>query len=200
MTHVLLITSSLSGADGQSSQLAESYLDDLRDATPDLRITRRDLAAAAPPHLDADTFAAFRTPDSERNAAQRAQTAWSDAAIEELRAADLVILTAPMYNFGVPSVLKGWMDHVARAGVTFHYTANGPEGLLTGTRAVVISTRGGQYLGTPLDSQTPFVETFLGFLGIGPVEFVHAEGLAMGEDRAASAIDAAQRDLQRLAA
>ena len=200
MTHVLLITSSLNGPDSQSSQLAERYLDDLRRSTADLRVTRRDLAADSPPHLDAETFGAYVTPAEQRSDIERARTAWSDAAIAELQAADLVVIAAPMYNFGVPSVLKSWMDHVARAGITFRYTENGPEGLLTGTRAVVVSTRGGQYVGTPMDTQTPFIETFLGFLGIGPVEFVHAEGLAMGEDQAASALDAAQRDLQRLAA
>ena len=200
MTHVLLITSSLSGADGQSSQLAERYIDELRTAMPELDVTRRDLAESAPPHLDAATFAAFTTPAEQRTDEQKRRVEWSDAAIAELQAADLVLIAAPMYNFGVPSVLKGWMDHVARAGITFRYTENGPEGLLTGTRAVVISTRGGRYVGTPMDSHTPFVETFLGFLGIGPVEFVHAEGLAMGEDQATQALENAQSELQRLAA
>lgn len=200
MTHVLLITSSLNGADGKSTRLAERYIDELRRGTPELTVTRRDLAAEPPPHLDAAIFQAFITPDEARSDEQRRLTAWSDAAIEELKSADLIVLAAPMYNFGVPTPLKAWMDQVARAGLTFRYTAEGPEGLLTGRSAVVISTRGGRYVGTPMDSQTPFIETFLGFLGIGPVEFVHAEGLALGEDQAAAALEHAQRDLERLAA
>ncbi len=198
--HALLVTSSLNGADGRSSALAREYLDRLTARRPGLRITHRDLAADPPPHLDAATFAAFGTPPDRRDAGQRRRVAWSDAAIAELRAADRVVVAAPMYNFGVPSALKAWMDHVARAGITFRYTEHGPEGLLTGRRAVVVSTRGGRYAGTPSDSQTPFIETFLGFLGLGPVEFVHAEGLAMGEDHAAAALESAQRDLDRLAA
>ncbi|NKI34421.1 FMN-dependent NADH-azoreductase [Wenzhouxiangella sp. XN79A] len=200
MTHVLLITSSLNGTDGHSSRLAARYIDELRGTEPDLTVTHRDLAADPPPHLDGATFRAFATPAAERDADQRERTAWSDRAIAELQAADLVVIAAPMYNFGVPSVLKSWMDHVARAGITFRYTENGPEGLLTGRRAVVVSTRGGRYAGTPADSHTPFVETFLGFLGLGPVEFVHAEGLAMGEDRARSSLEQAGDELARLAA
>ena len=200
MTHVLLITSSLNGADGQSSRLAARYLDALRRTEPGLTVTHRDLAADPPPHLDGATFRAFATPADERDDEQRARVAWSDRAIAELQAADLVVVAAPMYNFGVPSVLKSWMDHVARAGITFRYTENGPEGLLTGRRAVVISTRGGRYAGTPADSHTPFLKTFLGFIGLGPVDFIHAEGLAMGEDQARSALQQADDDLARLAA
>lgn len=200
MTHALLLTSSLNGPQGQSSRLAHAYLDRLTAQSPGLRLTHRDLAVDPPPHLDAETFAAFGTPPDERSADQRERVAWSDAAIAELREADLVVVAAPMYNFGVPSALKAWMDHVARAGVTFRYTENGPQGLLTGRRAVVVSTRGGRYVGTPNDSQTPFIASFLGFIGLGPVEFVHAEGLAMGEDQAAAALESARRDLDRLAA
>jgi FMN-dependent NADH-azoreductase len=200
MTQVLLITSSLNGSNSHSTALAERYIDSLRETNPDLDITRRDLAQDAPAHLDVSTFQAFVTPDEERTDEQRERVRWSDAAIAELKAADLVVLTAPMYNFGVPSTLKSWMDHVARAGITFRYTETGPEGLLTGTRAVVVSTRGGAYVGTPLDTQTPFLKTFLGFLGITEVEFVHAEGLAMGEEQSSKALENARQSLQRLAA
>lgn len=200
MTHVLLITSSLNGQESKSTALAEHHVEELRRAMPHIEVTRRDLAADAPSHLDAATFQAFVTPDEERTEEQRERLRWSDAAIAEMKAAEVIVLAAPMYNFGVPSTLKTWMDHVARAGITFRYTANGPEGLLTGKRAVVVSTRGGSYVGTPMDTQTPFVKTFLGFLGIEDVEFVHAEGLAMGEEQAAQAMDNAQQDLQRLAA
>lgn len=200
MTQVLLLTSSLNGRNSQSTALAERYIDELRETHPNLAVTRRDLAADAPSHLDASTFQAFITAEDDRTDVQRERTRWSDAAIAELKDADLVVLTAPMYNFGVPSTLKAWMDHVARAGVTFRYTENGPEGLLTSKRAVVVSTRGGAYVGTPLDTQTPYLKTFLGFLGIDDVEFVHAEGLAMGQEQAAQSLETARQSLQQLAA
>lgn len=200
MTQLLLITSSLNGSNSKSTALAERYIERLLEAQPDLDVRRRDLAADAPAHLDEATFQAFITPAEDRSNEQRERLRWSDAAIAELQAADVVVLTAPMYNFGVPSTLKSWMDHVARAGITFRYTENGPEGLLTGKRAVVVSTRGGAYIGTPLDTQTPYLKTFLGFIGIDQVEFVHAEGLAMGEEQAAKSLEAAQQSLQQLAA
>jgi FMN-dependent NADH-azoreductase len=106
----------------------------------------------------------------------------------------VVVLAVPLYNFGVPSTLKSYFDHIARAGVTFRYTDNGAVGLLTGKRAIVFATRGGRYAGTPLDSQTPYLRAFLGFLGITGVEFVYAEGLAIsGMAREAALSEARMR-------
>lgn len=107
--------------------------------------------------------------------------AYFDALIDELRQADLIVLGLPMYNFGIPSTLKSYFDHIARVGQTFRYTETGPIGLLTGKKAIVCATRGGLYAGTPLDTQTTYIRTFLGFLGITDVEFIYAEGLAMGD-------------------
>jgi FMN-dependent NADH-azoreductase len=126
--------------------------------------------------------------------------AYSDALIEELKSADTLVLGLPMYNFGIPSTLKAYFDHIARAGVTFRYTDKGAVGLLTGKRAVVFASRGGRYAGTPLDTQTGYVRDFLRFIGIEDVEFVYAEGLAMGEETKAAALAGARRELQRLAA
>ena len=105
-----------------------------------------------------------------------------------------------MYNFGVPSTLKAYFDHVARAGVTFRYTADGPVGLLTGKQAYVFATRGGKHAGTATDLQTGFVRQFLGFIGIRDVEFIYAEGLALGEQSRNEALAAAVARIGQLAA
>ena len=191
MTTLLKLTSSLYSQDGQSTQLAQQFIDALRDREPGARVIERDLAHEPVPHLDAARFQAFLTPPEQRTAAQHAVTDFSDALIDELRAADVLVLGLPMYNFGVPSQLKAYFDHVARAGVTFRYTDQGPVGLLQGKKAWVFATRGGLYAGTPNDTQTAYVRQFLGFLGITEVEFIYAEGLALGpETREASLVQA----------
>ena len=113
---------------------------------------------------------------------------------------DAIALGLPMYNFGIPSGLKAYFDHIARAGVTFKYTENGPVGLLTGKKVYVFAARGGMYAGTAKDSQTTYVRDFLGFIGITDVEFVYAEGLNMGEAAKISALGQAQVRLAQLAA
>lgn len=200
MRTLLQINTSLFSGEGQSSRLAAAFVDAWRARHPEDRVVTRDLAAAPVPHLDAETFHAFGTPAAERTPAQRAAVARSDALVAELRAADVLVLGLPMYNFSVPSMLKAYFDHVARAGETFRYTANGPEGLLTGKRAYVFAARGGSYSGTAADTETAFVRQFLGFLGIVDVEFIYAEGLAMGEELRLVALDNAGQAIERLAA
>jgi FMN-dependent NADH-azoreductase len=131
---------------------------------------------------------------------QQRHVAESDALIDELRRADVLVLGVPMYNFGVPSTLKAYFDHVARAGVTFRYTAEGPVGLLTGKRAFVFATRGGRYAGTDADLQSAFLRRFLGFIGINDVEFVYAEGLSLGAEQRDQALAAALERIDQLAA
>ena len=198
MKTVLQINSSLFQQQGQSSQLGAALAEQLLG--PNDQAVIRDLAAEPVPHLTAERFAAFTTPEAERTPEQQATVACSDALIAELRAADVIVLGLPMYNFGVPSTLKAYFDHVARAGVTFRYTSNGPEGLLTGKKVYVLATRGGNYQGTPTDTQTPYVRTFLGFIGITDVEFVYAEGLARGDSHKAQALDEAHAGILELAA
>jgi FMN-dependent NADH-azoreductase len=140
------------------------------------------------------------TPEPDRTELQRAVVAYSDQLIDELRAADVIVLGLPMYNFGVPSSLKAYFDHIARAGVTFRYTAQGPQGLLTGKKAYVLATRGGRYTGTPADTETPYVRDFLAFLGIADVEFIYAEGLAISPENKSTALDAANNSIALLAA
>ena len=197
---VLKINSSLYSEGGQSSQLAARFVDALREHEPGLALVERDLAREPVPHLDAARFAAFLAKPEQRTAEQRAVADYSDSLITELREADVVVLGLPMYNFGLPSQLKAYFDHVARAGQTFRYTDKGPVGLLTGKKAYVFATRGGLYAGTPKDTQTAYVRDFLGFLGITEVEFVYAEALAIGPARREASLARARADLQNLAA
>jgi FMN-dependent NADH-azoreductase len=199
MTTILKLTSSLYSGDGQSTQLAQQFIDALRDREPGTHVIERDLARDPLPHLDAARFQAFVTPPELRTSDQRAVAAFSDALIDELRAADVLVLGLPMYNFGVPSQLKAYFDHIARAGVTFRYTEKGPVGLLTGKKAYVFATRGGLYAGTPNDTQTAYVRQFLGFLGITEVEFVYAEGLALGPAARDASLAQARTAVQNLA-
>lgn len=181
MTKLLQLNSSLFSGGGESSRLADQFVKAWLAANPGTEVTVRDLSQDAVPHLDAVTFQAFLAEAGMRTPEQEAAVALSDALVEELRRADIIVLGLPMYNFGIPSTLKAYFDHIARAGITFRYTDAGPEGLLTGKRAIILATRGGQYAGTPLDSQTNYVRDFLRFVGITDVEFIYAEGLAMGD-------------------
>lgn len=194
MTQVLQLNASIHGEQAQSTQLADAFVAGL----PGARLTRRNLALQPLPHLDAARFAAFTTPAEQRTPDQRAVVAESDALIAEVRKAEVVVLGLPMYNFGIPSQLKAWFDHIARAGVTFKYTEKGPVGLLTGKRAYVFATRGGFYAGTKLDTQTTYVRDFFRFLGIGEVEFVYAEGMAMGDAARKSAVEKARAAIPAL--
>lgn len=199
MTRVLQLNSSIFADDGQSTRLADAYVARLRREDPATEVRRRDLAADPVPHLTARRFTALATPEAERTPGQRAIAAESDALVAELEWADELVLGVPMYNFSVPSQLKAWFDHVARAGVTFRYTESGPVGLLAGRRARVFTTRGGVY-GRDSDLETPYVRQFLGLLGITDVEVVCAQGLAMGEQQRDAALAEAERGLDRLAA
>ena len=206
MKTLLQINSSLYAHDGQSSRLATRFVERWRAANPGATVLLRDLARDPVPHLDAQRFGAFLAKPEARDAAQNEVVAYSALLIGELERADVIVLGLPMYNFGVPSMLKAYFDHVARAGVTFRYTDKGPVGLLGGKQAFVFAARGGLYAGTPADTQTGYVRAFLRFLGIEDVEFVYAEGLAISEPSRqaalATALSATERllDPQRLAA
>jgi len=194
MQSVLHLNTSLYGEEGQSSRLAAEFVARL----PAARIIARDLARDPVPHLDAFRFGAFLASPESRTPEQRAVVAYSDMLIGELQQADTIVLGLPMYNFGIPSQLKAYFDHVARAGVTFRYTDKGSVGLLAGKRAYVFAARGGLYAGTPKDTQTAYVRDFLGFVGVTDLEFVYAEGLAMGEAARAKSLAGARRNLQSM--
>ena len=200
MQKLLQLKTSLFADQGQSSQLSDAFVAAWQAGRPGAEVTVRDFAVDAVPHLDGAGFQAFLTKPEERSAGQHAKVAYSDALIAELQAADVLVIGLPMYNLGVPSMLKAWIDHVARAGVTFRYTATGPVGLLEGKKVTVLAARGGKYVGTPKDSQTTYVRDFLGFIGITDVEFVYAEGLNMGEESKTTALAAAHAQVAELAA
>jgi FMN-dependent NADH-azoreductase len=201
MTTLLQINASMHNDHGQSSQLANQFVAAFRKRRPDAKIVVRDVAAAdTVPHLDAERFGAFITKPEERTAAQQAVVAYSDLLINELKQADVIVLGLPMYNFGVPSQLKAYFDHIARVGVTFKYTEQGPVGQLTGKKAYVFAARGGLYAGTPMDTQTSYVRDFLRFLGITDVEFVYAEGLAISPESKEAGLAKAAAEIARLAA
>ena len=200
MNTLLKINASLFSANGQSSQLTERFAAAWQASHPGSRVVERDLAANPVPHLDGARFMAFLAKPEERSAEQQAVVDFSDALIAELRAADAIVIGLPMYNFGIPSQLKAYFDHIARAGVTFRYTATGPEGLITGKKAYILAARGGVYAGTPKDSQTAYVRDFLGFIGITDLEFIYAEGLNMGDESKHTALAQAHQAIADLTA
>jgi FMN-dependent NADH-azoreductase len=198
MKKLLQINASLFSGNGQSSTMSNQFVAAWREAHPDGEVTLRDLGADPVPHLTAQRFGALIAKPEERNAEQQVVVDFSDALIDELRNADVVALGLPMYNFGIPSALKAYFDHIARAGVTFRYTEKGPVGLLTGKKVYVFAARGGLYAGSPLDTQSGYVRDFLRFIGIDDVEFVYAEGLNMGDASKQAALTNAQAAIQQL--
>lgn len=195
MKNILVVTASIQGRDGQSSLLAEQAVERLREVYGEVQVTRRDLSDNPVPHLDAQRFAAFTTAPDERSQEQQAVADYSDKLISEIRDADILVFGVPMYNFGIPSTLKAYLDHIARAGVTFRYTAEGPVGLLQDRPVYILAARGGLYAGTDRDSQSPYLRTFLGFLGLKDLHFIYAEGLNMGEAQREEALSRARQEL-----
>jgi FMN-dependent NADH-azoreductase len=200
MKTILQLNNSLFSDHGQSSRLADQFVARVREEDPQTRVIRRDLAEHPVPHLDQATFSAGLTATDERTAEQARAAAHADTLVEELQNADTVVIGVPVYNFLIPSTLKAWFDHVARAGTTFRYTENGPEGLLEGKRAHLFVTSGGRYAGTDIDFAAPYVQHMLAFLGINDVTVTRAEGLAMGEETSAAALESARERIERLAA
>ena len=200
MSTLLQINASLFSNNGQSSRLADKFVAAWQAQNPDGQVVVRDLATDPVPHLDGERFLSFLAKPEERSAQQQAVVDFSDALIAQIKDADAIAMGLPMYNFGIPSTLKAYFDHIARAGVTFRYTENGPVGLLGGKKVYIFAARGGLYAGTAKDSQTTYVRDFLNFIGLSDVEFVYAEGLNMGEERKNAALDSAQQQLERLAA
>jgi FMN-dependent NADH-azoreductase len=198
MSTLLLIKTSIFSDGGQSSRLAERFAAAWRESNPGGTVRVRDLAKEPVPHIDAGRFGAFLAKPAERTSEQQAVVDYSDGLIEELRSADVIVLGLPMYNFGVPSTLKAYFDHVARAGITFRYTENGPFGLITGKKVYVFAARGGLYAGTPRDTQTQYVRDFLTFLGMNGIEFIYAEGLAVSEAAKHHALARANAQIDRL--
>ncbi|MEO7827124.1 MAG: NAD(P)H-dependent oxidoreductase [Allosphingosinicella sp.] len=201
MTNVLIIDSAATGQASVSRRLTAELEVILRGRGP-VRIVHRDVGSNPVPHLSAETTAAIRGAEAETEAARDA-VALSDELIAELKSADLIVIGSPMYNFGMPSTLKAWFDHVLRAGITFRYSEAGPEGLVKGKKAIIVESRAGLYSSgpsAPMDSQEPHLRTLLSFMGVDDVTFVRAEKLAFGPDSAAASIAEAIDQLRSLAA
>src|SRR5436190_18392503 len=158
-----------------STRLANELSARLQATHGNAKLTVRDLARQPHPVLDESALQALFTPAENRSAEQAARVALDDALIAEIQAADAVVLGVPMYNFGISTQLKNWIDAIARAKLTFQYTEKGPEGLLRGKKVYVALTRGGLYRDTPADSQVPYLKTILAFLGMTDVQFFYAE-------------------------
>ncbi|MDO9598547.1 MAG: NAD(P)H-dependent oxidoreductase [Azoarcus sp.] len=193
--NILQINASARSEGANSTRIANTVVTRLQAANPDATLTVRDLAKTPHPVLDEAALGALFTPAEQRSPEQAARVALDDGLIAELQAADVIVLGVPMYNFGIPVQLKAWVDAVARSGVTFRYTANGPEGLVKGKKVYVALARGGRYRGTELDSQVPHLKAFLGFLGMTDVHFIYAEGFAMGAEAAEQALAEADQDI-----
>ena len=180
--NILQINSSIQGEKSHSSRIAGLITARLRELHPEAKCTLRELGREPLPVLDPAAITAFFTPADQRTPAQAARVAQADAIIAELQAADVLVLGVPMYNLSVSVQFKSWIDSIYRAGVTFHYTANGPEGLVKGKKVYVALSRGGIYRGTPLDTHSAYVKLALGFIGMTDVQFFYGEGFAMGEE------------------
>ena len=194
MKSLLVINSSAAREGSVSRELVEFTVDRLLQAAPEAGVVRRDLGANPVPHLTVETLNGVR--GAPETVAELAARALSGELIAEVRAADTVVIGAPMYNFSVATGLRAWFDHVLRAGETFSYSSEGVKGLLGGKRVIVIESRGGLYTEGPassIDFQEPYLRHLLGFVGITDVTFVHAEKVGYGPEARAAALDAARR-------
>lgn len=185
--NILQINSSARSTGSESTRIADAIVARLQAANPGASVVRRDLAANPHPVIDEAALGALFTPADQRTPEQAARVALDDALIAEAQAADAIVIGAPMYNFGITVQLKSWFDAIARAGVTFRYTAEGPEGLLKNKKVFVALSRGGVHKNGASDSQVPFLKTFLGFVGLTDVTFVYSEGHGMGPEAVAKA-------------
>lgn len=197
MKNVLVVQSSLNNQSGNSTKLANQYIEALQNQTP-IKVTARNLAEEDLPHLSALEMQAWMTAEAQRTDNQTKLAAISQSIVDDVLLADEIVLAVPMYNFGIPSVLKAWFDRLARAGITFQYTENGPKGLLSNKQVTVLAARGGKYQGTALDTQTEFIKNIFAFLGLDNIQFIYAEGLAMGDDSAKESWENANKKIMEL--
>jgi FMN-dependent NADH-azoreductase len=201
--NILQINSSARADGSHSTRLATTIVERVRASLSDpaaAALTIRDLGRIPHPELNETALQALFAPAELRTPEQAARVALDDALIAELQAADVVVLGVPMYNFGVPASLKNWIDAIARAKVTFQYTEKGPEGLLKGKKVYIALTRGGLYRNTPADTQVPYLKTLFSFLGMTDLQFVYAEGLAMGPDAESQALASARVQIDEVVA
>ncbi len=200
MATLLRLDTSLFSEKGVSTQLSDKLVSNLRKENTNLKVIHRNFEEQAIPHLDSEWLQALMTPAEKRNENQQAKVDFSDQLIAELQEADTVVIGLPMYNFSIPSMLKAWFDHIARAGTTFKYTSTGSEGLLGDKKVFLVTTRGGIHKDQASDTQVPFVKTFLGFIGLNNIDVIYAEGLNMGDNIRETAIESAREAIDTLTA
>jgi FMN-dependent NADH-azoreductase len=203
MSTILYINSSIRNTGSVSRQLSGEFIEKLKAAHPGTNVITRDLATHPIPHLDEAMMGAFFTPENQRTSGQSNVVRLSDDLVSELLSADTIVIGAPMYNFSVSSTLKSWIDHVARAGVTFRYTDTGPEGMVKGKKVYIFTSRGGVYSTGPakaMDFHETYLRAVLGFIGLTDIHFIHSEGLAMGDDAVNSAVTGSRNAMASLIA
>ncbi|XBS68194.1 FMN-dependent NADH-azoreductase [Acerihabitans sp. KWT182] len=200
MSKVLVLKSSILATFSQSNQLADHFIEQWKQNHAGDEITVRDLAAQPIPVLDGELVGALRPADATLTPRQQEALTLSDELINELQANDVIVIASPMYNFNISTQLKNYFDLIARAGVTFRYSEQGPEGLVKNKRAFILTTRGGIHKGTPSDLVTSYLRLFLGFIGITEVQFVFAEGIAYGPEVAGKAQEDAKAQINQFAA
>jgi FMN-dependent NADH-azoreductase len=193
--NILQINSSARSTGSESTRMADAIVARLKASAANVTLTRRDLASDPHPIIDEAGLQALFTPADQRTPAQAARVAQDDALIAQVQAADVLVLAAPMYNFGMTVQLKSWFDAITRPEVTFRYTATGVEGLLKDKKVYVALARGGMHRDGVTDSQVPHLKTLLGFLGMTDVQFVYAEGMGMGPEAVARAQASAQAEI-----
>lgn len=181
MSKVLLLKSSILADYSHSNKMADYFIEQWQEKKSADSITVRDLVSNPIPAIDGEILAAFAA-GSSKTQQQQAHLALSNQLIDELKQHDVIVITAPMYNFTIPSQLKNYFDFIARSGETFKYTEQGPVGLLENKRAFVLTSRGGIHKDTPIDTMVPYLTLFLNFVGIKNIEFIFAEGTALGAE------------------
>ncbi len=197
MRNVLVIKSSIR-ADGNSSKLVDELVQSWAEAYPEDSIIHRDLLKSPLPHLSESNYMTMPVATDERTPEQHADMALSDELTEEFLAADTLIMGIPMYNFAIPSGFKAYIDHIARLGLTFRYTAEGPVGLAGDKEVIIVLARGGIYWETKNDTQTPYLKAILGFMGLNNIKFVVAEGLNISPETYEKGMKSASADIKNL--
>ncbi len=203
MSNILLVTSSPRGEASHSTKIATELAEKLAATLSDSQIVKRDLVANPLPHIEPDYASGIYTPAEARTPRQADVVGVSDEAVDELLAADHIVLATGLINFSISSTLKSWIDHISRSGRTFSYGANGPTGLVTGKKVYIVLASGGVYSEGPaavMDFAVPYLKSVLGFNGMTDVEVIRVEGVGMGEDAVKAALAKAEGQIEAISA
>ena len=200
---ILHIDSAITGSNSITRELTADIVASLKQAHPEASVDYQDLAVNAPNHLNAQSIG-FRTGQAAETEIERQENAISEALVSQFLASDVIVVGAPFYNFTIPSQLKAWFDRIAQAGRTFTYTATGPKGLAGDKKIIIASARGGIYssseAGLALDHQESYLKVIFGFMGVTDITFVRAEGVALGAEAKAAAMETAKTQIEALEA